>query len=153
MQLVEEGLTHREIQALEVTCFVQATEDPVKLRGAIEGGLDIQQLPEEEVLEGHFGNGIVRLRWHLTGDEAWRSFHTLMTLLGRDGRNQLLGDLEACLDEHGAMYVRLSKQSMMGGMAEFSSSDPIRIKVKPRSFMMGGPPAQFYERVVEGAGE
>lgn len=144
-------MTQREIQALEISCFVQATEDQEKLRRAIEQYLFIHQGPEVENLEGHFGNIIVDLRWHLTGDQAWTSFQTLMSLLGKDGRRELVRELDAHLDEHGALYVRLNKQTLVSGVAMLSSGDPVRIRVKPRSFMMKGPPGQFYSRIMEKA--
>jgi RNA binding exosome subunit len=146
---VESALVQREIQALEVSCFVQATEDEEKVRGAITRTLAIQQTPEQEDLEGHFGNSIVHLKWHLTGEQAWTSFQTLISLLGADGRKEIMRELRAYLDDHGALYIRLNKQTLVSGVASFSSSDPIRIRVKPRNFMMKGPPGQFYERIME----
>jgi RNA binding exosome subunit len=148
---VESVLIQREIQALEISCFVQATEDTEKVRDAIAGTLAIQQGPEQEDLEGHFGNSIVHLKWHLTGEQAWTSFQTLISLLGKDGRREIIRELHAYLDDHGALYIRLNKQTLVSGIASFSSSDPIRVRVKPRSFMMKGPPGQFYERILGSA--
>ena len=144
-------MTQREIQALEVSCFVQATEDQRKISDSILRAFAIGQEPEAEDLEGHFGNSIVNLKWHLTGEQAWTSFRALMSFLGKDGRRELTRELGAYLDDHGALYIRLNKQTLVRGMASFSSSDPIRVRVKPRSFMMKGAPGQFYERVMQGA--
>lgn len=138
---------------MEIACFVQATEDPSKLRGAIERSLGIAQEPEQELLDGHYGNRIVNLKWHLTGESAYESFWALLKMLGKDGRRQLLRDLESSLDSHGALYVRLNKQTLVMGVASLSSSDPVRIRIKPRSFMMKGPPRAFYERFMAEAGE
>jgi RNA binding exosome subunit len=143
-------LTQREIQSLEVSCFVQATEDEGKLPESVARALGTVTPPGEEVLEGHFGNAIVSLVWKLTGEEAWGSFVSLMALLGADGRRELARELPAHLDEHGALYIRLNKQTMVQGVASLSSSDPIRVRVKPRSFMMNGPPARFYEAILGG---
>ena len=140
----------REIQALEISCFVQATEDEEKVRRAISTSFGLQQDPETEDLEGYFGNSILDLKWHLTGEQAWTSFRALVSMLGETGRRELLRELGAYLDEHGALYVRLNKQTLISGMATVSSSDPVRIRVKPRHFMMKGPPGQFYERMMEG---
>ncbi len=144
-------MAQREIQSLEVSCFVQATEDETKLSDSIMRALRIEQQPEEEVLEGHFGNRMASLRWRVTGEEAWTSFQALISLLGRDGRRELERELGACIDEHGALYIRLNKQTLVTGVASFSSSDPVRVRVKPRSFMMKGPPADFYERIIGSA--
>jgi RNA binding exosome subunit len=147
---VERRLVQREIQALEISCFVQATEDEEKVRSAIARSFGLKQDPESEDLEGYFGNSILDLKWHLTGEQAWTSFRALVSLLGETGRGELLRELGAYLDEHGALYVRLNKQTLISGMATLSSSDPLRIRVKPRHFMMKGPPGQFYERMMEG---
>lgn len=143
-------MTRREIQSLEASCFVQATEDEAKLRDSIVRALRVEEEPVEQVLEGHFGNRIVHLVWRITGEEAWASFAALMSLLGDDGRRELARELPAYLDEHGALYVRLNKQTLVKGVASFSSSDPVRVRVKPRSYMMKGTPAQFYERMLGG---
>lgn len=142
-------MAQREIQSLEASCFVQATEDEVRLRESIAKALGTARAPEAEVLEGHFGNRIVRLVWRITGEEASASFVALMSLLGRDGRRELARELPACLDEHGALYVRLDKQALVEGVASLSSSDPVRVRAKPRTFMKGTP-LQFYEGMLGG---
>ena len=142
-------MTQREIQSVEVSCFVQSTEDEDKVRANVQRYLGLEQSPEEEALEGHFGNRILHVRWHLTGEEAWNCFMTLISLLGDDGRTRLLADLAAHLDEHRALYVRLDKQALMGGAGVISDADPVRIRIKPRSFMMRGPPEAFYGRLME----
>ena len=142
-----------EIQAMEISCFVQATEDLSKLRSAVERSLGIVQESQEERLEGHYGNSIVNLKWHLTGDGAYESFRALLKFLGKEGRRELLMDLESCLDSHGALYVRLNKQMLVMGMASQSAGDPVRIRIKPRSFMMKGHPRAFYERLMAEARE
>ena len=66
---------------MEISCFVQATEDRAKLLESIARALSISAPPIEEELEGHFGNLIVNLSWHLTGEEAWTSFGSLVSFL------------------------------------------------------------------------
>ncbi len=57
------------------------------------------------------------------------------------------------LDEHNALYIRLSKQVLvMRGSAVLASSDPIRVKVKPRSYMVKRDPEGFYARLFEVVG-
>lgn len=144
-----ESVANREIQSVEVSCFVQATEDKEKIREQIQRNLGILSSPEEEALEGHFGNPIVHLRWHLTGEDAWSCFGRLAALLGDAGRAELRASLASYLDEHGALYLRLNKQVLMSGMGVMTTSDPVRVKVKPRGFMMKGSPDSFYERLLE----
>jgi len=142
-------MAQREVQSLEVSCFIQATEDEAKVRGSVKKYLGIELEPELDSLEGHFGNRILHAKWHLTGEEAWTSFRTLVGLLGTEGRSELKRNLSSHLDEHGALYLRLNKQTLVGGVMVFTDADPVRVKVKPRGFMMRGAPEQFYERLME----
>ena len=65
-----------------------------------------------------------------------------------------MGDLGAVIDEHNALYMRLSKQVLvMSGSAVLASSDPIRVKVKPRSHIVKRDPVAFYARLFEGAAD
>ena len=140
-----------EIQSLEVSFFVQATEDErrtAKAVGELFGG---PGGPERQELEGHYGNKIVWMRYHLTGDEAQRAFRTLVSRLGKEGRGALLREMGSLLDEHGSLFLRLGKQSAVQGSAVLSDSDPVRVKVKPRAFLLRGEPSRFYARLMEGA--
>ena len=142
-------MVQREVQSVEVSCLIQSTEDEEKVKERIQRYLGIVERPEEEALEGHFGNRILHVRWHLVGDEAWGCFQTLLSLLGNRGKEELLGSLTAHLDEHRALYLRLDKQSLMNGAGVISETDPVRIRVKPRSFLIRGSPESFYERLME----
>jgi RNA binding exosome subunit len=142
-------VVQREVQSVEVSCLIQSTEDEERIKERVRRYLGIAQSPEEEALEGHFGNRILHVRWHLTGDEAWNAFQALLSLLGYGGVGELLGSLTAHLDEHRALYVRLNKQALMNGIGAISDTDPVRIRVKPRSFMIRGSPESFYQRLME----
>ncbi len=137
-------MARKEIQAVEISCFVHATEDEVRVRGAVAKALGIEEGPSREPLEGHFGNPIVHLVWHVTGDAAWTAFGRLVEFIGESGREEVLRGLEDQTDEHGALYLRLDKQALLRGVALFSSSDPVRVRVKPRKFMIKGSPGQYY---------
>ena len=56
------------------------------------------------------------------------------------------------MDEHRTLYVRLNKQALMQGEGVLSETDPVRIRVKPRSFLIGSDPEAFYVRLLEGTG-
>ncbi len=74
--------------------------------------------------------------------------YNLRSSIGPRTRKAILADLRSGLDEHNALYIRLSKQVLvMNGAAVLASSDPIRVRVKPRSFLVKGDPAAFYERL------
>jgi RNA binding exosome subunit len=127
------------------------TEDEEKVRRAVAamvGG----ELPEErQEAEGHHGNKIVWVRLHLTGDEAEAALRQIVTRIDPDERRAILGDLGAITDEHNALYIRLSKQVLvMRGSAVLASSDPIRVKVKPRSYLVKRDPEGFYAGLFEG---
>jgi RNA binding exosome subunit len=151
VEIVDRRVTvaQREIQSVEVSCFVHATEDEVKVKNSISAFLGIEEEPTEEILEGHFGNRIIHARWHLTGEVAWNAFRRVVERLGKDGRAEVLRDLAAHTDEHGALYLRINKQSLIRGTTILASSDPVRVRVKPRGFMMKGSPEQFYGRLLE----
>jgi RNA binding exosome subunit len=134
---------------VELSFFIHATEDEARVKDSIKALLNIEEDPTEEPLEGHFGNKIIHASWHLTGEKAWGTFRRLVEVIGKDGRTEILGDLSSRADDHGALYFRVSKQSIVRGAPLLSSSDPIRVRVKPRGFMMKGTPQQFYGRLVE----
>ena len=143
------GLARGEIQSVSVSCFIQATEDEERVKRTIERYLGIEQEPSEEPLEGHFGNRIVNVAWHLTGDAAWKCLLSTLKTLGKDERARLGAELGALVDEHGALYLRLDKQKLVGGSGVLTAADPVRIRVKPRGFMMGAEPHAFYRRLLE----
>ena len=139
-----------ELQSLEISYFVQATEDEGKIKRAV-AALVGGGLPEErQEAEGHHGNKIVWVRQRLTGEEAEAGLRGIVSRMGGDERRSILGSLDSGLDEHNALYVRLSKQVLvMKGTAVLASSDPIRVKVKPRSHLVKRDPARFYTRLLE----
>ncbi len=140
------------VQSLEVSYFLQMTEDEEKVKRAVCALLG-RDFPEERVeAEGHHGNTIVWVRHHLTGDEAEEALRRIVAKIGEDERKAILADLGSLLDEHNALYIRLSKQVLvMSGNATLASSDPIRVKVKPRAHLAKEDPAAFYARILEGA--
>ena len=140
------------VQSLEVSYFVQMTEDEDKVRRAVAALLGGEAPEERQEAEGHHGNRIVWVRVHLTGDQAEAALRGILSRLGADERKSILGGLRSVLDEHNALYIRLSKQVLvMTGGAVLASSDPIRVKVKPRSYVVKRDPEGFYARLFEGS--
>jgi RNA binding exosome subunit len=139
-----------EVQSIEVSYFLQATEDEEKVRRAVAGLLGGQISEERQEAEGHHGNKIVWIRNHLKGDQAEAALREIVAHLGEEEKTEILGSLGSALDEHNALYIRLSKQVLvMKGDAVLASSDPIRVKVKPRSYLLKGDPGGFYARLLE----
>jgi len=139
-------VSHRQIQSVEISCFVHSTEDEAKIESSVKALLGVDSGPEVEVMEGHFGNKILHLDWHLTGDDAWTAFSNVARGLGEQGRLSLLQQLPGLTDEHGALYLRLKKQSVVAGAPVFSSSDPLRVRVKPRGHLIHGDVQKFYRK-------
>jgi RNA binding exosome subunit len=139
-----------EVQSLEISYFIQATEDEEKVKRAV-AALVGRGLPEErQEAEGHHGNKIVWVRHHLTGEDAEAGLREVVSRMGGDERKSILGGLDSGVDEHNALYMRLNKQALvMDGKALLGSSDPIRVKVKPRSHIVKRDPGGFYTRLLE----
>ena len=139
------------IQSVEVTYLVHATEDPDTLRRAVSALLGSSAEPEGEQLEGHFGNTIVKVRLHLTGDEASNAFRSVLKTIPSGLKREILSDLASFLDEHGAFFLRLDKQRLVAGFPALGSGDAVRLKVKPRLFLVKGSAPKFYEQLIEGS--
>jgi len=61
----------------------------------------------------------------------------------------LLQELASSIDEHSALFLRFGKQDLLLGRLVFSASDPIRVRVKPRQFMVRGNAKRFYTQILE----
>ena len=139
------------IQSVEVTYLVHATEDPDTLRRAVSALLGSSAEPEVEQLEGHFGNTIVKVRLHLTGDEASDAFRSVLQTIPSRLKREIVSDLASFLDEHSAFFLRLDKQRLVAGSPALGSGDAVRLKVKPRLFLVKGSAPKFYEQLIEGS--
>jgi len=139
-----------ELRSLEVSYFVQATEDEEKIGRGVRGIVGAEARGEREEVEGHFGNKIVWQRFHLVGDEASAAFDRLLSKMDQASRSALLGEIGTAIDEHGALFIRLSKQLITRGVAAVTTSDPVRMKVKPRKPPKSDP-TEFYRRLIEEA--
>lgn len=138
------------IQAVEVSYLLHATEDPVRVGNAVREVLGVDVRPEVEELEGHFGNKITRVRHHATGEAAGLVFSRLAARMPPAMKAELLEGLEGTVDEHSALYLRLDKQLLLAGGIAFASTDPVRLRVKPRLFMMKRGGSDFYRQVFGG---
>jgi RNA binding exosome subunit len=132
-----------------VSYFIQMTEDEAKVKRAVAALLG-GDLPEErEVVEGHFGNSIALIKHHLTGASAEEAFDRIVQAMAAGERRAIRADLSSVVDEHGALYIRLNKQVLvLRGEASLTSSDPVRIRVKPRAHLVRDP-SMYYSRVLE----
>jgi RNA binding exosome subunit len=136
-----------EIQSVEVSFLVHATEDEARLLRCMEETFELTA-PKLEMLRGHYGNSITHVRYQVAGHEASRLFVSLSSELDRKDADAILENMGAMMDEHRALYLRLNKQQLLSGKIALEQNDPVRLKVKPRSFMIGRDPARFYARII-----
>ncbi|TLY12873.1 MAG: hypothetical protein E6K84_05590 [Thaumarchaeota archaeon] len=131
-----------EIQSVEVSFFVHATEDESRLVRAVSSFFSLSE-PEVEALEGHFGNRISHVTFRVTREGAARLFSRIVALLSGEETVAILGDRGRNIDERGALYLRFSKQELLAGRLVLAENDPVRLKLKPRGYLKGDP-ATFY---------
>ena len=102
-------------------------------------------------MEGHFGNPIRRLKFHVTGDEAERMAAGLLAGMPREAKEQVLRDLDSAVDEHSALYLRLDKQAAVEGRLALGGKDPVRVRVKPRLHELKGGAKDLYTAMMADA--
>jgi RNA binding exosome subunit len=132
------------IQSVEVVYLVHATEDPGKIEDAVSKLLGRRVVPETERLEGHFGNEIVKAKVHLTGEEAGSAFKSVIGAIPDGLRREIASNIGLYMDEHSAIFLRLDKQGLVSGSMALGSGDSVRVKVKPRAFLLKEGGTQFY---------
>ncbi|MDA4125688.1 MAG: hypothetical protein OK452_00580 [Thaumarchaeota archaeon] len=139
------------IQSVEVTYLIHATEDEKKVEEAVGRVLAVKAQPVIERLEGHYGNEILSVRLHLTGDEAARALESLVERLPKDLKAGFLTNIGAFVDEHSSLFLRLDKQKLVSGTLALGSGDSVRLKVKPRLFLLRGRAAELYASLIGGS--
>lgn len=126
------------IQSLEVSYMVHATEDSAKISAAVTSLFGHLGGEKSDRLEGHFGNPIVRVTYHMTGEDAQRAFQRFASKMDLTLKKRLKVELDEHLDEHFALYLRLDKQRLLSGRLELTNSDTVRVRVKPRLYTAKG---------------
>ena len=138
------------VRSLEISYFVHATEDPDRLARAVHHLLSMAPPSQVEEMEGHHGNKISSVRMHITGEEAQRAFERIVEALGSEAKDALLRDLGSHLDEHSALFIRFDKQRLVSGSLRLEATDPVRVKIKPRPFLLGRDAPRFYSVLLSG---
>ena len=136
------------VQSVEVVYLVHATEDANRIEEAVSWLLGGTAEAETERLEGHFGNEITKARVHLTGEEAARGFEQVIAKMPRRMKTEIVSAIGAHMDEHSALFLRLDKQRLISGSLALAARDTVRVKVKPRGFMVKGGGAQFFSQLI-----
>ena len=138
-----------QIQSVEVTYLVHATEDPAKIEGATRELLGVEVDAELQRLEGHFGNEITMVRFHVTGADGDSAVSRVFSRMSGRLRKEVASGVGSFVDEHSALFLRFDKQSLVQGSLVLGSGDAVRVKVKPRLFGMNGRAGDFYARLLE----
>jgi RNA binding exosome subunit len=138
------------VQSIEVSYILHATEDPQTLTKAISSLLSVDAVPEEERMEGHFGNAIAKVRYHFIGEDAAAALSSIAAHLPALTKDRLKCDISELMDEHSALYLRFDKQRLVEGTLKAGTADPVRIRVKPRVFLLRGGAKEFYSKILFG---
>ena len=138
------------IQSFEVVYFLHETEDPRKVGDAVESLLSTKTGPVSEVMQGHFGNKITRVRYHLTGAEAEVAFASVADRFSARLREELMGKMKDIIDDHSTLYLRFDKQRLVSGELAEGYEDPVRMRVRPRAFAVKGRAGEFYSELLAG---
>ena len=133
----------------EVSYLVHATEDRDGLAEAVERTLRVSD-PEAEELEGHFGNRIIQIRHRVTGEAATILFDGIVSRLEPETRHEIVRSLRTMMDEHRVLYFRLDKQALFKGKLQIGERESVRIRIKPRLFLLKEGAETFYREVLEG---
>ncbi len=138
-----------QIQSLDVSFLLHATEDLEKVSAAVAAIFGTGAPADVEEMTGHFGNSIRKVSFSLHGEDATASFARLAERLPESLRAELTRDMDRFIDEHSALFLRLDKQRLVEGELGLGSGDAVRLKVKPRAFMMKGSAGDFFARLLE----
>lgn len=129
---------------------MHATEDPVTLTNAVSNLLSVDARPQEETMEGHFGNAITVVKYRLTGEDATLVLERIVNRLPVPTKIRLGRVIEDRVDEHYTLFLRFDKQHLVEGRLEEGTGDSIRIKVKPRGYLLREGAREFYSKVLFG---
>ena len=132
------------IQALDVSFILHATEDADRVSAAVRGLVGEGAAFEQEELEGHFGNSIRKLSLHLHGEEAARAFSRVTERMPDGLRRSVAEDIDGLVDEHSSLYLRFDKQRLVHGEVAAGYDDAVRLKIKPRAFLLHGLARDFF---------
>ena len=132
------------IQSLDVSYLLHATEDADKVAASVTGLVGGEATFEFEDMEGHFGNIIRKVGVHLHGDQATKAFGALTSRIPWELREELANEIDKFVDEHSSLFLRFDKQKLVRGEIALGYDDAIRLKVKPRAFVMHGHAKEFF---------
>ena len=129
---------------MDVSYLLHATEDADKVAAAVRELIGGSTPFEVEEMEGHFGNSIRKVSLRLHGEDATRAFTRLKARMPGALRGAVARDIDKLVDEHSSLYLRFDKQWLLKGELTAGYEEAIRLKVKPRAFLMHGHARDFF---------
>ena len=146
-------MKQRPVQHLEITTFVHATEDHVKVVKAVSNLFpeDVDLPPYEEVkLSGVFGDKLTTLKWVLKNRRpATEVFNKVVKGLPSIDLLELTESLDSRIDENKNMYMRVDKQKAFLGVMKLENHDPIRLKARMLVPHKADPVKLMYDHIQE----
>lgn len=109
--------------------FIHATEDKDKIFHALYDNFGIKEEDfDVGILEGHFGNPIIRAVCKLGTKESENFLRLLVTKIEKDQLQELLGDISYHIRGR-TLFLRIAKQSLLRNSVLLQQKDAIRIKI------------------------
>nr|AKQ01986.1 hypothetical protein [uncultured euryarchaeote Rifle_16ft_4_minimus_309] len=138
------------IHWIEVRVHCHATEEEPRVLQALETACPVGGM-KREILEGHFGNPLVRLtrRVDRAADiaEVWTQW-TSTGLLAK-----VAHDVDARVDDEGVLHFRIDKQRAYAGALDLAiDPDTMDVRVKLMAFPAKPEEARRVARVLAGGG-
>ncbi|ABM80414.1 RNA-binding domain-containing protein [Hyperthermus butylicus] len=138
------------VVGVEISVHAHATEDVGRVKQAVLNllpeSVHDKAVFEEQVLEGHHGNPITRIRLRLRDRDAEEFIKHLASMLSDTEKRVLRAMLGDRYDERqGRMYIRLSKQdAFLGDARLYDGDDVVHIVI----ILRGSPKLEEVARVL-----
>lgn len=111
-----------------VNAIVHATEREDAIAGALEMLGASREAQRRTIVEGHFGNPIVRISAAMSGRDATHTVHILGSALGWQSGAKARSEIgEHVFDA--ALHIRLDKQELVMGRIVHDASGAVRVRI------------------------
>lgn len=114
---------------VDIQVIVHATEDLQKIFDAFNETFGVAEEDfTVQTLEGHFENPIMLLRAKLKKKKAKSFVVALTSSIPKAEIDSIVDDLENRCDDS-ALFLRISKQSLVQNKVALSDNDPVRLRI------------------------
>jgi len=124
------------IHNIRIEAFLYPTEDPKKVRKALDLVLPEKSLIKNEELESYDGPAIEKLSYFSDKPGDIRKIlDAIVSGLSKEDKREIIDTLDDRIDENGSLYLRFDKQSACkGALALIYHGDVIKIAIKIASY-------------------